>query len=90
MLERNASRAYSGMDCMYYRACQRGYMVGRWKGFSELMWQSVFSYDKKGPFHIWEDKTKEEKEECLKDLAIQNAARHKNDKTMQELDNGVR
>jgi hypothetical protein len=60
-----------------------------WKGFSELMWWSAFSYDKKGPFHIWEDETKEEKEACLKDLAARNAARYENDKNMWELENGI-
>jgi hypothetical protein len=54
------------------------------------MWWSAFSYDKKGPFHIWEDETKEEKEACLKDLAVQNAAKYENDKAMWELENGIR
>src|SRR5450432_4648176 len=40
----------------------------RWKGFSEFMWWSCFSYDKKGPYHIWELETKEEREACKKDL----------------------
>ena len=65
-------------------------IVRRWKGFSELMWWSAFSYDKKGPFHIWEDETKEEKEACLKDLAARNAAKYENDKAMWELENGIR
>ena len=62
----------------------------RWKGFSELMWWSAFSYDKKGPFHIWEDETKEEKEACLKDLATRNAAKYENDKALWEIENRIR
>jgi hypothetical protein len=62
----------------------------RWKGFSELMWWSAFSYNKKGPYHIWEDETKEEKEECIKDLAARNAARYEEDKINWELENGIR
>jgi hypothetical protein len=62
----------------------------RWKGFSEMMWWSSFTYDKKGPFHIWEDETKEEKKACEKDLAKRNAARYENDKAMWEIENGIR
>jgi transposase len=29
----------------------------RWKGFSEFMWWSCFSYDFKGPYHIWRTQT---------------------------------
>ena len=52
----------------------------RWKGFSEFMWWSCFSYYEKGPFHIWEEKTKKEKEACKKDLAERNALRYEDDK----------
>ena len=65
-------------------------IVRRWKGFSELMWWSSFSYEKKGPFHIWEDETKEEKEACLKDLAARNSARYEEDKVNWELESGIR
>jgi hypothetical protein len=47
-----------------------------------MMWWSAFSWDKKGPYHIWEDETKEEKEACARDLAERNAARYENDKRM--------
>jgi hypothetical protein len=42
----------------------------------------MFADNKKGPYHIWEDETKAEKEACLKDLAEWNAARYKNDKAI--------
>jgi diadenosine tetraphosphate (Ap4A) HIT family hydrolase len=55
-------------------------IVRRRKGFSELMWWIAFSYDKKGPFHIWEEEIKEETEACARDLAKRNADRYENDK----------
>jgi hypothetical protein len=38
----------------------------RWKGFKEFMFWGCFSYDKKGPCHIWEDETEKEKKEAIK------------------------
>jgi hypothetical protein len=52
----------------------------RWKGFSEFMWWSAFSYDCKGPYHIWEKETKEEKAACKKDIELRNFARFLSDK----------
>ena len=54
-----------------------------------MMQQSSFTYNKKGPFYIQEDETKEEKKACEKDLAKRNAARYENDKAMQEIENGI-
>ena len=54
------------------------------------MWWSCFTYEKKGPFHIWEDETKEEKQACIKDLEARNAARYEEDKINWELENGIR
>jgi hypothetical protein len=42
------------------------------------------------PFYIWENKSKEEKEACLKDLATRNTARYKNDKALWEIENRIR
>ncbi len=39
------------------------------------MWWSAFSYDCKGPYHIWEKETKEEKAAYKKDLELRNFAR---------------
>lgn len=33
----------------------------RWKGYSDFMFWGSFSYNHKGPCHIWKDETKEEK-----------------------------
>jgi DDE superfamily endonuclease len=52
----------------------------RWKGFSDFMWWSCFSYDEKGPYHIWEDETLAKKRSCKADLAARNAERYKKDK----------
>ena len=57
----------------------------RWKGFSEFIWWSCFSWYAKGPYHIWELETKAEREAYLKDLAARNAARYELDKMEWEL-----
>ena len=33
----------------------------RWKGCSEFMFWSCYSYEKKGPFHVWKPETASEK-----------------------------
>ena len=52
----------------------------RWKGFSEFMWWSCFSYNEKGPYHIWEKETKEEKAACKLDIKTRNKAKYEMDK----------
>jgi hypothetical protein len=58
----------------------------RWKGFKEFMWWSCFTYDKKGPYHIWQQETKAKKEACKRDLDARNVARYKKDKADWEMD----
>lgn len=44
---------------------------GRWKGFSEFMFWGSFSYDHKGPCHVWRVETPAEKRaatECIVQL----------------------
>jgi hypothetical protein len=53
------------------------------------MWWSCFTYEKKGPFYIWEDETKEEKQACIKDLETRNVVRYEEDKLNWELENGI-
>ena len=55
-------------------------IIRRWKGFSEFMWWSCFTYDKKGPYFIWPQETTEEKKEMKKDLAKKNTERYEQDK----------
>jgi transposase len=45
----------------------------RWKGYSEFMFWGCFSYDKKGPYHIWKPETKKEKEEADREIKKLNA-----------------
>jgi len=45
----------------------------RWKGYSEFMFWGCFSYDKKGPCHIWKPETKQEKEQAKKEIEKLNA-----------------
>ena len=60
-------------------------VIRRWKGFSEFMQQSCFSYNEKGPYHIWRDETPTEKAACKKDLATRNAAKYEKDKEEWEI-----
>lgn len=46
----------------------------RWKGYSEFMFWACFSYDKKGPCHIWRPETAQEKKEAAEALAALNRA----------------
>jgi len=54
------------------------------------MWWSCFSYNKKGPYHIWSPETKAEKEACKKDLDARNTARYEEDCRKWELEYGLR
>ena len=47
----------------------------RWKKASEFMFWGCFSYDKKGPMHIWAPETAQEKRAAAKELEIVNALR---------------
>jgi transposase len=40
----------------------------RWKGFSEFMFWGCFSWDKKGPCHIWEPELAQERKEAEKEV----------------------
>jgi hypothetical protein len=45
----------------------------RWKGYSEFMFWGAFSYHSKGPCHIWEPETPQDKAEALKVIEELNA-----------------
>lgn len=47
----------------------------RWKGASEFMFWGCFSYNKKGPCHIWIPETSQAKKNAEKELAIINRER---------------
>jgi len=46
--QRGKRRVWRKKDETYYDHV----IARRWKGFSEFMWWSAFTYDEKGPYHI--------------------------------------
>lgn len=46
----------------------------RWKGYSEFMFWGCFSYDQKGPYHIWKAETAADRKLADEDLGQMNAA----------------
>ena len=62
----------------------------RFVGAMEFMFWGCFSYDKKGPCHIWKTETAAEKRECEADLAKINAALEPECKAQWELETGLR
>jgi hypothetical protein len=49
-------------------AYDRTVIRNRWKGFSEFMFWGCFTWDQKGPYHIWTKKTAEERTASEKEL----------------------
>jgi hypothetical protein len=62
----------------------------RWKGLKQFMWWSCFSYDEKGPYHIWEDETPKQKKEAKKWMDEMNARLMPKCKLEWEIDMGMR
>jgi hypothetical protein len=62
----------------------------RWKGFSEFMWWSAFSWDARSRGHIWEPETRQERTQATNDLAQRNAARIDSDRQQWELTTAMR
>jgi hypothetical protein len=60
-------------------------MRARWNGASEFMFWGCFSYDKKGPFHIWKPETKKDKDAARKELSALNAVTEPEAKAAWEL-----
>jgi hypothetical protein len=52
----------------------------RWKGFFEFLFWGSFTYDKKGPCHVWEKETAKEKKEMKEDLDARNSLYEKANK----------
>ena len=67
----------------------RDVITERWKGFSEFMWWSAFSWDFKSTPHIWQPETGAEKEAAKADLNIRNAARIVEDENNWRLNSGM-
>jgi len=50
----------------------KSYIRERWKGYSEFMFWGCFSYDQKGPCHIWQKETAAEKASSVEELKALN------------------
>lgn len=62
----------------------------RWKGAKEFMFWGCFSYDKKGPFHIWKDETAKQKASSINDLKMRNETIEPENRLQWELNTGIR
>ncbi len=61
----------------------------RWKGYSEFMFWGCFSYDKKGPCHIYTPETKKEREAAQKQIDTLNEELEPIQRASWELNTGV-
>ena len=57
---RGGYRIWRAADERFVKSCIRS----RWKGYSEFMFWGCFSYDKKGPCHIWQPETAVERKKA--------------------------
>jgi DNA-binding transcriptional MerR regulator len=71
-------------------AFQRSCIRERWKGFSEFMFWGCFTYDRKGPCHIWTPETAQEKKESERILEQLNQSLEAEARVRWELESGVR
>jgi transposase len=62
----------------------------RWKGHSEFMFWGCFTYDKKGPFHIWKAETAAQKKAAQAELDAKNAAIEAENREIWELETAMR
>jgi hypothetical protein len=62
---RGGYRVWRTKDEPFLKSCIRE----RWKGYSEFMFWGCFSYDQKGPCHIWQPETAAEKRQAEKKIA---------------------
>ncbi|KAH7558222.1 Transposase [Bipolaris maydis] len=66
---RGGYRVWRKADERVVKSCIRE----RWKGYSEFMFWGCFSYDKKGPCHVYQPETKAEKEDAARRIEQLNA-----------------
>lgn len=62
----------------------------RWKGYSEFMFWACFSYDKKGPCHVWKPETVAEKKAATIEIARLNEEAEPAMKMEWELATGIK
>jgi hypothetical protein len=64
LTKRGQQRVWRGPN----EAFEKSVIRRRWKGYSEFMFWGCFTYDLKGPCHIWEPETAKEREEAIKEV----------------------
>jgi transposase len=67
-------------------AYEKSVIRERWKGFMEFMFWGCFTYDRKGPCHVWKRETSQQKKAADKDIANMNAAIEKPLREMWEIE----
>jgi transposase len=65
---RGAIRVWRTVHDSHNQTCIRR----RWKGFSDFMVWGCFSYDKKGPIHIFEPETSQQKKQAEQEIELLN------------------
>jgi transposase len=83
---RGAIRLWRESGEAYEHTCIRR----RWKGYSEFMFWGCFSWDKKGPCHIWTKETAHQRKEADKELIKLNEALEPALKMEWEISTGMR
>ena len=66
---RDGTQLWRTPEERYHKTC----IQCHWKGVTEFMFWGAFSYDKKGPCHIWTPKTAQEKRAAEAELEEMNA-----------------
>jgi transposase len=83
---RGTVRIWRDTNEAFERSCIRN----RWKGYTEFMFWGCFSWDKKGPCHIWTKETAHEYKESEKELTDLNTAFEPELKAQWELNTSMR
>ncbi len=83
---RGKTRVWRTLNEVHDKTCTRR----RFKGFSEFMWWSSFSYDKKDLYHIWKAETAAQKKASVEELKRINDALEPTAKEAWELETFMR
>jgi hypothetical protein len=83
---RGSVRVWRGSDEAFNNTVIRR----RWKGFSDFMFWGCFSYDRKGPYHIWKTQTVAQRKKDDLELAQLNEQLEEAAKAEWEISTGIR
>ena len=83
---RGRYRIWRTADKRFVKSCIRN----RWKGYSEFMFWGCFSYDKKGPYYIWQLETAAERKKAQDAIDKLNTELKPRMQQEQELNIGVK